>query len=185
MDCSTPGFPVHHQLLGLAQTHVHQVSNVMQPSSVIPFSSCLQSFSASRSFPMSPLFVLLIIAFNPQCFRDFPGSSVVKNLPPSAKEIRDGGSIPGSGRSPGVGNGNPLQYFCLYNSMDKGAWWAAVHGVTKSWTWLGMVARLVLSFWLKMARHPSTGLFIPSYTTIYPFLYVSLILLPSNPPPNL
>ena len=46
----------------------------------------------------------------------------------------DVGSIPGSGRSSGVGNGNPLQYSCLQNSMDKGAWRATVHGVTKSWT---------------------------------------------------
>ena len=48
----------------------------------------------------------------------------------------DPGSIPGFGRSPGEGNGNPLQYSCLENSMDRGAWQDAVHGVTKSWTWL-------------------------------------------------
>ena len=45
--------------------------------------------------------------------------------------------IPGSGRPPGEGNGNPLQYSCLENPMDGGAWQATVHGVTKSWTWLG------------------------------------------------
>ena len=48
----------------------------------------------------------------------------------------DQGSTPGSGRSPGEGNGNPCQYPCLENPMDKGAWWARVHGVTKSSTWL-------------------------------------------------
>ena len=48
----------------------------------------------------------------------------------------DLGSIPGSGRSPEEGQGNPLQYSCLENSMDRGAWWATIHGVTKSWTWL-------------------------------------------------
>ena len=48
----------------------------------------------------------------------------------------DMGSIPGSGRSPGEGNGNPLQYPCLENPMDRGAWWATVHGVTKSQTQL-------------------------------------------------
>ena len=48
----------------------------------------------------------------------------------------DLGSIPGSGRSPGEGNGNPLQYPCLENRMDGGAWWATVHGVAKSWTQL-------------------------------------------------
>ena len=49
-------------------------------------------------------------------------------------EAGDLGLIPGSGRSPGGGSGNPLQYSCLENSMDKGAWWATVHGVTKSRT---------------------------------------------------
>ena len=57
----------------------------------------------------------------------FPGGSVVKNL-------RDVGSIPGWGRSPEGGNGNPFQYSCLENSMDRGAWWATAHGATKSWT---------------------------------------------------
>ena len=50
----------------------------------------------------------------------------------------DVGSIPGSGRSHGVGNGNPLQYSCLENVMDRGAWWAIVHGVTNSWTRLSV-----------------------------------------------
>ena len=63
----------------------------------------------------------------------FPGDAVVQNLPVNAG---DASSIPGSGRSPGVGNGNPLQYFCLENSMNRGIWQATVHGVTKSWTQL-------------------------------------------------
>ena len=54
----------------------------------------------------------------------------------SAHDAGDPGSMPGLGRSPGEGNGNPLQYSCLENSMDGGAWWATVHGVTKSQTWL-------------------------------------------------
>ena len=53
MDCSTPGFPIHHQLPDLTQTHVHQVSYAIQPLHPLPFFSCLQSFAASRSFPMS------------------------------------------------------------------------------------------------------------------------------------
>ena len=52
----------------------------------------------------------------------------------SACNVGDLGLIPGSGRSPGEGNGNPLQYSCLENPMDGGAWWATVHGVAKSWT---------------------------------------------------
>ena len=59
---------------------------------------------------------------------------MVKNLHANAGDIRDMGSIPGSGRSPGGGHGNPLQYSCLKNPMDRGAWWATVHGVAKSGT---------------------------------------------------
>jgi len=61
----------------------------------------------------------------------FPGASEGKA---SACSVADPGSIPGSGRSTGEGNGSPLQYSCLENSMDEGAWWAEVHEVTKSWT---------------------------------------------------
>ena len=57
---------------------------------------------------------------------------MVKNLPANAGDIRDAGSIPGLGRSPGGGHGNPLQYSCLKNPMDRGAWWAMVHGVSQS-----------------------------------------------------
>ena len=59
---------------------------------------------------------------------------MVANLPANAGQTGDSGSIPGLGRSPGGGNGNPLQYSCLEISMDRGAWWAIVHGVAKSWT---------------------------------------------------
>ena len=59
----------------------------------------------------------------------FPGGSVDKDSACSAGDLS---SIPGLGRSPGEGNGNPLQYSCLENSMDRGARWATVHGVTKS-----------------------------------------------------
>ena len=61
----------------------------------------------------------------------FPSGIVIKNLPAKAGQARDVGLIPGSGRSPGVGNGNPLQYFCLENSTDRGVWQATVHGVAK------------------------------------------------------
>ena len=59
---------------------------------------------------------------------DFLGGSVLDNLPANAG---DAGSIPASGRSPEEGNGNPLQYSCLENPMDRGAWWAIVYGVAK------------------------------------------------------
>ena len=64
----------------------------------------------------------------------YPGGSVVKNLPASVGDTGDAGSIPGSGRSPGGGHGNPFQYSCLENCMDRGAWWATVHRVSKSQT---------------------------------------------------
>ena len=59
---------------------------------------------------------------------------VVKNLPANAGDIRDTGSVPGSGRAPRGEHGNPLQYSCLENPMDRGVWWATIHRVSKSWT---------------------------------------------------
>ena len=64
--------------------------------------------------------------------RGFPDGSVVKNPPANAEDARKAGSIPGSGRSPGEGNGNPLQYSCLENSMDRETWWATVHVVAET-----------------------------------------------------
>ena len=82
----------------------------------------------------------------------FPGGSEVKA---SACNAGDPGSIPGSGRSPGEGNGNPLQYSCLENPMDGGAWWATVPRVAKSLTWLSDFTHLVMS------RHDQLS-FIPA-----------------------
>ena len=61
---------------------------------------------------------------------------MVKNPTANAGDIRDTGSIPGLGRISGGGNGNPIQYSCLENPMDRGAWWAMVHRIAKSWTQL-------------------------------------------------
>ena len=73
-----------------------------------------------------------ILVPNNRCFyMGFPGGSEVKA---SACNVGDLGSIPGSGRSPGERNGNPFQYSCLENPMDRGAWWTTVHRVTKSQT---------------------------------------------------
>ena len=66
-----------------------------------------------------------------KCLLGFPGGSDSKD---SACSVGDPGSVPGLGRSSGEGNGNPAQYSCQETSMDGGAWPAAVHGVTKSWT---------------------------------------------------
>ena len=82
---------------------------------------------------------------------------VVKNLPANAGDARDMGSIPGSGRSPGLGKGNLLQYSCLENPMDRRTWLATVHGVTKSQTWL------------------STHLSIRSSIIIFPSIIYSLL----------
>ena len=121
-------------------------------SSVVPFSSCPQSLPASGSFPMSQLLtwggqstgVSALASSLPKKYIYFrhtlyhrmsPGGSDGKE---SACNAADWGSIPGLGRSPGEGNGNPLQYPCLKNPVDRRAWRATVHGVTQSDTneWL-------------------------------------------------
>ena len=66
----------------------------------------------------------------------FSGGSVVKNPPANAGDVKDVSLIPGLGRLPGGGHGNPLQYSCLENPIDRGAWRATVYEVTKSWTQL-------------------------------------------------
>ena len=71
----------------------------------------------------------------------FPGGSVVKNPPANAGDVGDLGLIPGWGRFPGGGHGNPLQYSCLENPMDRGAWRAVVHRVTQSRARLSDLAR--------------------------------------------
>ena len=80
-------------------------------------------------------------------YMGFPGGSVVKNPPAKA---RDMGLIPGSGRYPGEGSGNPVQYSCLWNPMDREAWWATVHGVAESWIHFNHLKCILLSFsWRK------------------------------------
>ena len=67
-------------------------------------------------------------------YKGVPGGSVIKNVPANAGAAGNAGSVPRLGRPPGEGNDNALQYFCRENSMDRGAWWATVHGVTENWT---------------------------------------------------
>ena len=75
--------------------------------------------------------ILIVSIFS--LYLGFPGGSVVKKFVCTMGDARNAGLIPALGRSLGGGNGNPLQYSCQENSMDRGAWWATVHGVTKSW----------------------------------------------------
>ena len=75
-------------------------------------------------------------------YRGFPGGSVVKNPPANAGDV---GSISGSGRSHEGGHGNPFQYSCLKNPMDKGAWWAIVHGVSKELDMTEQLNKLFMS----------------------------------------
>ena len=94
----------------------------------------------------------------------FPGNSVVKNPPANAGDIRDTVSIPGSGRSPGGGHGNPPQYSCLENPMDRGAWWATVHWVTES----DMTERLSTHACYSVGSHQP----ITSYVIVYILIFI-------------
>ena len=87
------------------------------------------------------IYMYIYIEMHIYCIQGFPGGSVVKNLPANAGASGVMGLIPGLRRSPGVGNGNSLQYSCLENPMDRGAWWAVVSGVTKSQTPLSYSAQ--------------------------------------------
>ena len=88
-----------------------------------------------------------------------PVGSGVKNCLPMAVDVGDAGLIPGLARSPGEGNDNPLQYFCLGNPMDRRAWWAIVYQVTKSWTWLSRYAHVIqfIVFLLKLVYFVHLG----------------------------
>ena len=86
----------------------------------------------------------------PEQWQGFPGGSVVKNLPANARDTGEVGSIPGLERSPGEGNGNPLQYSCLENSMDRGVWQATVHGVSE-------LDRLSVCTHTHICTHTSSG----------------------------
>ena len=123
MDCSLPGSSVH----GIFQARILEWVAI--------------SFSRGSSWPRDQTWVSLIVG---RCFtvwatreatKDVGGANAKKVYLPM-QETRDAGSIPGSERCPGEGNGNPLQYSCLANAMDRGAWWTTVHGVAKSQTQL-------------------------------------------------
>ena len=92
----------------------------------------------------------------PLHYRYFLDGTVSKESACTAGDTGDAGSVPGLGRSPGQGNGNPFQYSCLRNPMDRGAWQAKVHGVAKSWTWLSMHTRSYLGE--KIRAHETNNL---------------------------
>ena len=96
----------------------------------------------------------------------FPGGSAVKNPPVNAG---DTGSIPGSGRSPGEGNGNPLQYSYLRNPMDRGAWWATVYGVAKNQTRLSDLTTTTVP-----SNVTSVQVVCSMFQTLFSALYVCL-----------
>ena len=126
------------------------------------------------------LFPCMWISYaNTICWREcpFPTDWIWFGGPDSketACNAEDLGPIPGSGRSPGEGIDYLLQYSCLENSMDRGAWRATVNGVTKSWTWHEWVSLSVLSTLLKNYIHRCTGLFLNSITLVYMSILTSV-----------
>ena len=91
---------------------------------------------------------------------------VVKNLPANARDVRNAGSVPGLRRSPGEGNGSPLQYSRLENPMDRGAWWATVHRVTKNRTRLKRLSMHTPYRWLQDQEISSLLGLVPIHDTM-------------------
>ena len=103
-------------------------------------------------------FLSFYLKFSKLTIRGFPGGTVVKNLPANAGDTRDVGLIPGSGISPGEGNGKPLQYFCLENSLGTGIRWTTAHGSTNSQT--------QLRDWAHTHTHTQNSLGFPGGTVV-------------------
>ena len=120
MDCSPPSSSVQ----GISQARILEWVASLHPGD-LPYPGIEPASLTSR--------VLAGGFFTTSTTWEFPGDSVHKE---SSYHSGDLGSIPGSGRSLGRWNGNLFQYSCLENSMDRETWWATVHGVAKSWTWL-------------------------------------------------
>ena len=137
------GFPGHQRFAhiwgrrggnssgGLASCQRPHIKNGVRL--LIPCSHPLQAFVHRLTSQWCPSCWVHLKCHTPHTpWTHFLGGSAVKNLPVNAG---DPGSIPGSGRCPGVGNGDPLQCSCLENPLDRGAWWATVHGVAEGQTW--------------------------------------------------
>ena len=128
-----PAFPLLHSLFqDLTRSHTASIWCVSLCSLVCACFCLSVLFEIFFSFEESWSSILHNVLQS--AFEDFLGGTLVKNLPASAGDVRDTGSIPGLGRSPGEGHDNPLQYSCLENPMDRGAWQATVHRVAKSGT---------------------------------------------------
>ena len=130
VNCSPSGFAIH----GIFQARILEW---------VAISFSRGSFWASDSTQVSCIFIGRWILYHCATWKPIINSTiasqvalVVKNLPANAVDIKDSGSIPGLGRSPGRGNGNLFQYSCLQNPVDRGTLWATVHMVAKSWRWL-------------------------------------------------
>ena len=122
-----------YYIVGVCQLFRH-ARLFVTPWAIACLASLSMAFSRQKAwsgYPFPCLGDLLYPGIEPGFPEDFPGGSDSKA---SVYNAGDPGSIPGLGRSPGEGNGNPLQYYCLENSMDRGAWQATVHGVAKSQT---------------------------------------------------
>ena len=123
-----------------------QEKNATNIRNVRKLSVCVQPFINMEKFMMNIrqwideiiMYYLLIVQTSK--YWSSQVALVVKNLPANAGDIRDGGSILGWGKSPRGGHGNPLQYSCLENPLDRKTWWATVQRVTKSQTWLNWLS---------------------------------------------
>ena len=141
-------------------------------SSQFYFTWILKYFNRSRDEGIIELYLFVYCLWSYSFFYDFLGGSVVKNPPANVGDSGDTSSIPGSGKSLGGGNDNPLQYSCLGNPMDRGAWWATVHETTKSQTQLSDWARTLLFsihrwfFYLKCKGYEKDTVFL--YTHFQP-----------------
>ena len=102
--------------------------------------------------------------------------TVVKNLPANARDLRDAGSVPGLWRYPGGGDGNPLQYSCLENPIDRRAWWATVHRIEKSWEQPKQLSMHTHSVYMSTLLSQESIHSICSRVSNFPFLIFSYTL---------
>ena len=141
---ATPRTVAHHASLSLGVSRQEYWGGFPFPSpgdlpdpGIKPGSPTLQADSLLSEPPGKPyiyIYPLFLRFFS--YIGHYRGNESGSDIKESASNAKDPGLIPGSGRSPAEGNSNPLQYSCLENPMDRGAWWAMVHGVAKSWTQL-------------------------------------------------